>query len=75
MPCWPQAVTQAPNRFDDAITQLATQVVDMHIQRVAFDLAVEAIDRILELFAAEYPTGFQLKRCQLERQKGSLSDG
>lgn len=64
MPGRPQAVTEAAYRLDDAVAQLAPQVVDMHVEGVALDLAVEAVDRILELFAAEHPTWTVQQRLQ-----------
>src|SRR5690606_24666629 len=49
-----EAVPQAAYGFDDATAQLAAQVVDVHVEGVAFHVVAEAVDRILQLGAAQH---------------------
>src|SRR3546814_1162853 len=53
--CEAEAIAEASHGFDDAAAELAAQMVDMHVQRVALDVVGKTVDRVLELLAAEHP--------------------
>ena len=48
-------VAQAAHGLDDTVAKLAAQVVDMHVEGVAFDLVAEAVDAVLQLLAGQHP--------------------
>src|SRR5690606_8747405 len=48
-----EAITQAAHRLDDVVAEFAPQVVDVHVERVALHLVAQAVERVLQLIAAE----------------------
>src|SRR5690606_24718666 len=52
-----EAVAQAAHRLDDAVSELAAQMVDMHVQGVAFHLLADAVEGVLQLLATEDASG------------------